>query len=61
MTARQATSAIEAENNEGLDKATVLCCKELLWINFLPYHIYSCVGFCKTLNKRGNWEDEKKL
>ena len=48
---REATSAIEAENNEGLEKAAALCGKELHWLNVLPYHFYSCVGFCRTLNK----------
>lgn len=52
--ATQATSAIEPKNNEGLDKAAAVRCKELRWANFLTHHIYSCVELCRTLNKGGN-------
>lgn len=58
---RQATSAIEMENNEGPEKAAASCGKELHWLNVLPYHFYSCVAFCRTLNKRGNWKAGRKL
>lgn len=53
--ARQAVSAIEAESGEGPEKAAALRCRELRWVNSLPYHFYSSVGFCRTLDKGGTW------
>lgn len=42
-TARQATSAIEAENNEGLDKAAALCCKEPILGSFSALsYLFQC-------------------
>lgn len=60
--ASQGTSAIEAKkNNEGLDQAAALYCKELHWATFLTHRIYSCVELCRTLNNGGNWQVGSKL
>lgn len=62
-TIRQPTSAIDGENNEGLDKAAALCCEEPHWAKFLPCHSYSCVEFCRSLNREeiGKLEGSSKF
>lgn len=49
----------EVETAEQLRQCS--CGKEPGWVNFLPSHICSCVGFCRTLNEGGKLEGTSKF